>query len=104
MLVALVDMGLFGRHLSIGSNLIGDVLQWFDGSQLHLVRGRLLPERTRKRSFEFERAADQQIMKFTQLTAADFEKRFRGRFPDAPREAGSRELGDWLRQHHGLWK
>jgi hypothetical protein len=103
-LVALVDMGLYGRYLSIGSRLAGEILQWFDGEELHLVRGRLLPERARKRSFEFERAADGQVLKFSELTAADFRKRFREQFPDAPPEAGSRELCAWLREHHGLWK
>jgi hypothetical protein len=103
-LVALVDMGLYGRELSIGSKLLGNVLQWFDGREIHLVRGRLLEDRVRKRSFEFERAADAQTIKFTELTPDAFEKRFRERFPDAPRDASARELAAWLREHHGLWK
>ncbi len=101
-LVALLDMGLYGRHLSIGCKLSGDVLQWHDGEELHLVRGRLLAEK--QRSFEFLRAGDEQVMKFTVLTPEVFEKRFRQRFPDAPRDAGQEELDAWLRLNHGLWK
>lgn len=101
-LVALVDMGLYGRHLAIGCKLAGDVLQWNDGEELHLVRGRILTEK--KRSFEFLRAADEQVLKFSALTPAAFEKRFRRRFPDAPRDAGQEELDAWLRRNHGLWK
>ncbi len=101
--MALVDMGLYGRFLSIGSRLVGDVLQWYDGEELHLVRGHILEERTRRRSFEFERASDHQILKFTQLTPAVFESRFRRRFPDAPRDCTASELTPWLRRHHGLW-
>ncbi len=101
-LVALLDMGLYGRHLAVGCKLLGDVLQWYDGETLHLVRGRLLAGK--KRSFEFLRASDEQVMKFTALTPGAFEKRFRERFPGAPRDAGKEELADWLRANHGLWK
>jgi hypothetical protein len=101
--VALVDMGLYGRALCIGSRLVGDVLQWFDGEELHLVRGQLLEDRTRRRCFEFERASDRQIFKFAQLTPEAFEKRFREQFPEAPRDCSAGELTSWLRQHHGLW-
>lgn len=103
-LVALVDMGLYGRELSIGSKLVGEVLQWFDGRELRLVRGRLLEEKTRRRSFEFERVGDGGVLKFSELSPAAFEKRFRERFPRAPREATPKELAAWLREHHGLWK
>jgi len=103
-LVALVDIGLYGRHLSIGSRLIGDHLQWFDGRELHLVRGSLRPGSSKRRSFEFERAGDGQVLKFTALAPGAFEKRFRERFPDAPRDAGAAELAAWLRQNHGLWR
>jgi hypothetical protein len=102
-LVALVDMGLYGRHLSIGSRLVGDVLQWYDGRELHLVRGRLLEDRGRRRSFEFETAADKAVIKFSRLPPAAFEKRFREDFPDAPRDATEGELGAWLLKNHGLW-
>jgi hypothetical protein len=103
-LVALVDMGLYGRRLSVGSRLVGDVLQWYDGAELHLVRGRILEEGVRRRSFQFERAADRQVIKFSELTADVFEKRFRELFPEAPRDAHRSELAAWLREHHGLWK
>ena len=103
-LVALVDMGLYGRELSIGSKLVGEVLQWFDGRELRLVRGRLLEDRTRRRSFEFERVGDGQIFKFSELAPLAFEKRFRERVPGAPRQATPKELAAWLRERHGLWK
>jgi len=103
-LVALVDMGLYGRFLSIGSRLVGDVLQWYDGEKLQLVRGKILAERTTRRAFEFERASDHQVLKFSQLSPQAFEKRFRDRFPHAPRDCAGRELAAWLRAHHGLWR
>ncbi len=103
-LVALVDMGLYGRFLSIGSCVTENVLQWFDGEKLQLVRGELLADRTRRRSFEFERATDRLVIKFTELTPPAFETRFRNRFPDAPRDCSTPELASWLRHNHGLWK
>ncbi|MHC4916640.1 MAG: hypothetical protein ACYTGB_14225 [Planctomycetota bacterium] len=102
-LVALVDMGVHGRYLSVGSRLVGDVLQWYDGRELHLVRGRLLEERARKRSFAFETAADGAIIKFSRLSPEAFEKRFREGFPDAPHEATEGQLASWLLREHGLW-
>lgn len=102
-LVALVDMGPVGRALSIGSRLDGEILQWFDGHSLHLVRGRILSDRSRHRSFQFERAADKVIMKFVELSAEAFEDRFRRAFPDAPCGLNSAALADWLRSAHGLW-
>ena len=89
-------MGLYGRFLSIGSRLVGDVLQWFDGQELHLVRGTILQDRTRRRSFELERASDRQILKFTELSPEAFNRRFRAQFPDAPIECGTAELRSWL--------
>lgn len=103
-LVAVLDMGLYGRRLAIGSRLVGDVLQWYDGSELHLMRGRLLESGPRRRAFEFQRAADGLVVKFAPLGVAEFEKRFRADFPDAPREAAATELAAWLRGRHGLWK
>ena len=103
-LVSVLDMGLYGRHLAIGSRLVGNVLQWYDGSELHLLRGRLLESGARRRCFEFQRAADGLVVKFAALGVAEFEKRFRADFPDAPREATAAELTAWLRSRHGLWK
>jgi len=103
-LVAVIDLGLRGRRLSIGSRLVGDVLQWYDGRELHLLRGQVPPDGVRRRSFEFQLAADGTLARFIELSVEDFEKRFRGEFPAAPRGASARELAAWLRDHHGLWK
>jgi len=103
-LVAVVDMGLYGRALSIGSRLVADVLQWFDGAELHLVRGRIVAETVRRRSFQFERINDQRILKFTELDGETFEQKYRERFPDAPQDASGAEIRAWLVEHHGLWK
>lgn len=99
-LVCLVDMGLYGRALAIGSRLAGDVLQWYDGAELHLVRGRLAE---RRRGFDFERASDGQVFRFVPLEPEAFEKRFRTRFPEAPHDLDARALGRWLLERHGLW-
>jgi hypothetical protein len=103
-LVALVDLGVYGSDLSVGCRMVGNVLQWYDGQRLRLVRGRLLEERTRRRSFEFERASDRQVLRFAELTRDAFEKRFRSRFPSAPREGPASRLREWLRRNHGLWR
>ena len=103
-LVAVVDMGLYGRALAIGSRLAGDVLQWFDGSELHLVRGRIVPETVRRRSFQFERVNDRRILKFTELDGETFEQKYRERFPDAPQDASGAEIRAWLVANHVLWK
>jgi hypothetical protein len=103
-LVAVMDMGLYGRHLAVGARLVGDVLQWYDGRELHLVRGRIVPESVRRRSFGFERVGDRQVLKFAELSGAVFEDEFRKAYPDAPREASGAELRAWLLANHGLWK
>ena len=103
-LVAIVDLGLYGRALSIGSRLVGDVLQWFDGRELHLVRGRVVPESVRRRSFGFARVGDGQVLKFAELSGKVFEDEFRKGYPDAPRQASGAEIRAWLLANHGLWK
>ena len=127
-LVALVDMGLYGKALAIGLRLqpvVGSrlpvvddidnrasktdsqanaVLQWFDGRELHLVRGRVVPETVRRRSFEFERVGDRQVIKFTELDGEMFESLFREQYPEAPRDASGAEIRAWLVENHGLWK
>jgi hypothetical protein len=103
-LVAVVDQGLYGRSLSIGSRLLGDVLQWYDGAELHLARGRIVPESVRRRSFEFERANSRQLLKFSEMDGETFEAEFRGRFPAAPQGVSGAEIRAWLVEQHGLWK
>ncbi len=103
-LVAVVDMGLYGRALAVGSRLLGDILQWYDGAELHLVRGRVIPETVRRRSFEFERVNDRRLLKFTELDGEAFEAGFREKFPDAPQGASGAEIRAWLVANHGLWK
>lgn len=103
-LVAVVDMGLYGRHLSIGSRLAGEILQWFDGTELQLTRGRIVPETVRRRSFEFERVNDRQLLKFSELDGETFEAEWRERFPDAPQGVSGAEIRAWLVEKHGLWK
>lgn len=102
-LVAVVDQGLYGRTLSIGSRLAGSILQWYDGAELHLVRGQVIPETVRRRSFEFERVNDRRLLKFSELDGETFEDEFRGKFPDAPEGASGAEIRAWLVEHHGLW-
>jgi hypothetical protein len=103
-LVAVVDLGLYGRKLSIGSRLAGEILQWYDGRELHLVRGRVIPESVKRRSFQFERANDRQLLRFEELDGETFEREFRGEFPDAPQDASGAEIRVWLAAGHGLWR
>jgi hypothetical protein len=103
-LVAVVDQGLYGRSLSIGSRLRGDILQWYDGAELHLARGRIVPESVRRRSFEFERANSRQLLKFSELDGETFEAEFRVKFPDAPQDVSGAEIRAWLVENRGLWK
>jgi hypothetical protein len=102
--VAVVDQGLYGRALAIGSRLVGDILQWHDGTELHLVRGRIVPESVRRRSFEFERVNDRHLLKFSELDGETFEAEFRGKFPEAPEGVSGAEIRAWLVEHHGLWR
>jgi hypothetical protein len=90
--VAGVDLGLWGRALSIGSRLSGEILQWFDGRELRLAR-----------SFVFERVGGGGLLKFAELTGDVFEERWRSAYPDAPQGASGKELRRWLLEHHGLW-
>ena len=101
--VAEVDLGLWGRHLAVGSRLVGDVLQWYDGRELRLARGRILPDGLRRRSFVFERVGGAGLLKFSELTGDVFEAHWREAFPDAPQDASGRELRRWLLEQHGLW-
>jgi hypothetical protein len=101
--VALLDMGVQGRFLSIGCRVVDDVLQWFDGKELHLVRGQVLENKKRKNSFEFQRAADSTILKFVLLSAEAFESRLRERYPDVPHDLDSLQVRKWLIDNYGLW-
>jgi len=103
-LVAVVDQGLYGRALSVGSRLRGGILQWYDGAELHLVRGRVVPESVRRRSFEFERVNDRHLLKFTELDGEAFEAEYREKFPGAPQGASGAEIRAWLLAGHGLWR